>query len=56
MKCFLCLKKLTFLDTQTNKCYCEKIFCDKHKISHNCDFDYKSIKERKAKAIFHNLY
>lgn len=41
-KCFFCNKKINLVETTTNKCKCNNIFCTKHffYLSHNCNFDY----------------
>ncbi|KNC79892.1 hypothetical protein SARC_07731 [Sphaeroforma arctica JP610] len=42
-KCWSCKKKVMFAKQLTNKCRCEYIFCDEHRLSdrHDCDFGYK---------------
>ena len=40
---FKCKKKISLIQQGTNKCRCNKIFCDQHRMpgEHFCDFDYK---------------
>lgn len=40
MSCFICSKKLN-LSLQLQECKCKNIFCRRHKLNHNCSFDYK---------------
>lgn len=39
-----CKKKLSLVETITNKCKCGNIYCISHKTPecHNCNYDYKS--------------
>ena len=39
-ECFVCKKKLKLVKQITNKCKCKYIFCDQHKLNHNCTFDF----------------
>lgn len=45
-KCELdgCLKKIKLVETLTNICNCDLLFCSNHKQPecHNCQYDYKS--------------
>lgn len=51
MKCAFknCKKKLGHISFE---CKCGKTFCSKHRISHNCDYDYQ--KQNKEKLIKEN--
>ena len=46
-KCFICKKKVSklFLDLYT--CKCEKVVCRKHKLDHNCEYNYKDNNSKK---------
>ncbi|KAI9297627.1 hypothetical protein K502DRAFT_287725 [Neoconidiobolus thromboides FSU 785] len=55
-KCYLCRSKLSPLKQVTNKCKCNYIFCDNHRLpeNHDCSVDFKKtereiIKERNPK-------
>lgn len=54
MKCFECRRKLKLSETIGNKCKCEHIFCNHHKLStaHTCAYDYKNeFKTRLSKSV-----
>jgi hypothetical protein len=59
-RCFTCNAKLTIAKQISNKCRCEYIFCDSHRVpsKHNCDFDHqqlnKDILEKKNPKITSN--
>jgi len=38
--CFFCECKLNTLDIIVGKCRCEYLFCAKHRLDHECTFDY----------------
>ena len=40
-KCFHCNCKISQLDILTNTCRCNHNFCSKHRVNHDCQFDYK---------------
>lgn len=48
MACNICNKKLT-LTQQEMVCKCDKMLCSKHKLNHNCMYDYKQIQQQKLK-------
>lgn len=48
MSCFICSKRLN-LCLQLQECKCKKTFCRRHKLNHNCSFDYKSEQQKLLK-------
>jgi len=42
-KCGKCSKKVSILDSTISKCKCGNIFCMKHRLDHDCAFDYKEM-------------
>ena len=51
-----CRKKLSIIQTSTNKCKCGKVFCDAHRQaeSHFCEFDFR-IKDKEMYERNHGL-
>ncbi|OLY80688.1 Zinc finger A20 and AN1 domain-containing stress-associated protein 4 [Smittium mucronatum] len=47
-RCFVCKSKVLLVKQTTNRCRCDKVFCDTHKFpdQHNCDFDF-ILRDRK---------
>lgn len=41
--CYECKKKISELDRITNKCRCGNMFCKKHRLTHNCEYDYSEL-------------
>ncbi len=41
MRCKVCNKKISLLETITATCRCKEVFCNMHRIDHMCAFDYK---------------
>lgn len=51
-KCFLCKKKLDVVSSVTNICKCSNVFCNDHKIQHECSYDKrKEYKDEIAKKM-----
>lgn len=46
--CSICKNKLKLSETISNKCKCENLYCNNHKIPelHNCNYDYKSLNKK----------
>ncbi|CAG8600344.1 6850_t:CDS:2 [Paraglomus brasilianum] len=44
-RCFLCRAKIPLAKQTVNKCRCEYIYCDLHKVpdKHDCDFDFAKM-------------
>ncbi|KAF9581239.1 zinc finger domain-containing protein, partial [Lunasporangiospora selenospora] len=44
-RCFMCRAKIPLAKQTINKCRCEYIYCDSHKMTskHDCDFDYAKM-------------
>lgn len=51
-----CKKKLSIVQMSTNRCKCNKVFCDMHKPPehHFCEFDY-TIKDKAVYELTHGL-
>ncbi|OMJ15271.1 Zinc finger A20 and AN1 domain-containing stress-associated protein 7 [Smittium culicis] len=47
-RCFICKGRIQLVKQTTNKCRCEKVFCDTHKFpdQHSCEFDF-ILRDRK---------
>lgn len=43
MKCSVCRVKINKLYKETHTCKCEKVFCNNHKLNHNCLYNYKDV-------------
>lgn len=41
IRCEICQKKIAEIFIEIYTCKCEKIFCRKHKLDHNCDYNHK---------------
>jgi uncharacterized Fe-S cluster-containing radical SAM superfamily protein len=39
-QCHKCLHKISITDIIICKCRCGYIYCKKHRLEHNCNFDY----------------
>jgi hypothetical protein len=39
-QCHICKRKISQLDEITNLCRCGYNFCLKHRIDHECEYDY----------------
>lgn len=48
-----CNKKMTPAEKLIGKCKCGKTFCSKHRLNHDCTFDYKEAVD-KEKIIEQN--
>jgi hypothetical protein len=48
-KCKICLKKLTMLEKEFNRCKCSKLFCNIHKYpeEHQCNLFNDIVNEKK---------
>lgn len=44
-RCALCRKKLPA--TGGIKCRCGKVYCGKHRVKHDCQYDYKKEQQRR---------
>jgi len=44
-RCFMCRAKIPLAKQTINKCRCEYVFCDTHKVpdKHDCDFDFAKM-------------
>ncbi|CAG8449286.1 11667_t:CDS:2 [Acaulospora morrowiae] len=44
-RCFVCRAKIPLAKQTINKCRCEYVFCDNHKVpeKHECDFDFAKM-------------
>jgi uncharacterized Fe-S cluster-containing radical SAM superfamily protein len=41
-QCHRCQHKINIVDTIICKCRCGYTYCKKHRLDHNCNFDYHS--------------
>ncbi|KAI9503382.1 hypothetical protein BX070DRAFT_183546, partial [Coemansia spiralis] len=48
-RCFQCRARVALVKQTTNKCRCEYVFCDSHRLpdQHDCEFDFMT-RERKT--------
>ena len=56
IRCKECRKKLNIVNSITSVCRCKNIYCEKHILSHNCSFDYKSLIEKNIKPLHSKQY
>ena len=47
-RCHVCKKKIPIVQ-YTCKCDSKLFFCAKHRLNHNCSFDYKKFYQEKLK-------
>ena len=52
-RCFCCSAKLTLAKQIANKCRCDLIFCDQHRLpaQHHCEFDHQKMQADKLAIL-----
>lgn len=49
--CAVCNSKVKTIDVIISTCRCGNIYCMRHRIDHNCTFDYKKDYELNNKLV-----
>ena len=55
VRCSICDKNLSKLYIQMYTCKCKNIFCDKHKLKHDCSVNYRELFKQQNKINVHEI-
>ena len=51
LRCKVCHKKISLLESIIATCRCNETFCNMHRIDHDCAFDYKENYKKNNKLV-----